>query len=404
VREKLLVENLVKVFGEDPGRAVRMLESGRSKPEILEETGMTVGVSGVDFTVREGEIFVVMGLSGSGKSTLIRMINRLIDPSSGNIMIDGESITEANDDALRRIRRDKLAMVFQHFALFPHRSVRENVEFGLKTRGIVPRERRARAMEMLEQVGLEAWAEATPGALSGGMQQRVGLARALAVDPEVLLMDEPFSALDPLIRADMQGELLQLQHKLKKTIVFITHDLDEALILGDRIAIMEEGRFVQVGTAEEIVADPASDYVAAFTRDIDRGRVFTAESVMAPAEALDLAQDAPQTALERMERLGRDALYVEEGGTLTGVVRYRDLAAATRINGANLRGQVITDYPTVAADTHLHRMFRLCASGLPVAVLDREGRLAGVAEPDAVFGQLAPRENGGGAPETRMQG
>ncbi len=402
--EKLVAERLVKVFGDDPDRAVRLLEDGKSKADILTATGMTVGVSGVDFSVREGEIFVVMGLSGSGKSTLIRMINRLIEPSSGNIIIDGDSITDADEDALRTFRRDKLAMVFQHFALFPHRSVRENVEFGLKTRGVEPGKRRVRALEMLDQVGLGAWAEAAPSALSGGMQQRVGLARALAVDPEILLMDEPFSALDPLIRADMQGELVALQDKLKKTIVFITHDLNEALILGDRIAIMEEGHFVQVGTAEQIVSEPASDYVAAFTQDIDRGRVFTAGSVMVPPEALDLATDTSQTALERMERLGRDALYVQQDGRIAGAVRYRDLAAAARGNGADLRAQIITDYPTTAPDTHLYRMFRLCASGLPVAVLDRDGRLAGVVEPESVFNQLAARADAGAATaDTRLQ-
>ncbi len=389
--EKLVVENLIKVFGDDPVRAIEMLNQGRGKDDILRETGMTVGVSGVDFTVGEGEIFVVMGLSGSGKSTLVRMINRLIEPSSGSITIDGESITQAGSEELRRLRLEKIAMVFQHFALFPHRTVRANVEFGLKVQGVAPGERRERALRMLEQVGLDAWADQPPGALSGGMQQRVGLARGLAVDPEVLLMDEPFSALDPLIRADMQAELADLQKKMRKTIIFITHDLNEALTLGDRIAIMEDGRFVQVGTAAEIVSNPANDYVAAFTQDIDRGRVFTARDVMQPVEALELSDATPQGALERMEALGRDALYVRDGGRIAGVVRYRDLAAAARTNGADLARHLVGDYPSVPQDTHLHRMYGSASGGLPVAVEDADGALVGVAEPDAILAQLAAR-------------
>ncbi len=389
--DKLVVENLIKVFGDDPARAVEMLDQGRTKDDILRETGMTVGVSGVDFTVAEGETFVVMGLSGSGKSTLVRMINRLIEPSSGSITIDGASVTGASDAELRRLRLEKIAMVFQHFALFPHRSVRANVEFGLKVQGVAPAERSERALRMLEQVGLDAWADQSPAQLSGGMQQRVGLARGLAVDPEVLLMDEPFSALDPLIRADMQTELMHLQKQLHKTIIFITHDLNEALTLGDRIAIMENGRFVQVGTAAEIVSNPANDYVAAFTQDIDRGRVFTARDVMQPAEALELADTTPQAALERMEALGRDALYVRDGARIAGVVRYRDLSAAARTNGADLARHLVAGYPAVAQDTHLYQIYEAASGGLPVAVEDGDGALAGVAEPDMIFAQLAAR-------------
>jgi glycine betaine/proline transport system ATP-binding protein len=396
VTEKLIVDNVTKVFGPEPERALEMLRTGRSKTDILCETGTTVGVSGVSFRVAAGEIFVVMGLSGSGKSTLVRMINRLIEPTSGEILIDGESVTGADAAALRRIRLDKVAMVFQHFALFPHRTVRQNVEFGLKTRGVDPETRRARALAALEQVGLEAWADRPPRALSGGMQQRVGLARGLAVDPEILLMDEPFSALDPLIRGDMQRELIELQQTLHKTIVFITHDLNEALILGDRIAIMNEGRFVQVGTGEEIVGSPADDYVAEFTRDTDRGRVFAAEAVMRPAEPLDLAADTAASGLERMERLGRDALYVLEDGRVAGVLTYRDLSAAARRNGADLAALLVRDYPSAGRRTHLHRLFGRCTGGLPVAVLEEDGRLAGVAEPEAILARLAPER---GAPE-----
>src|SRR5690606_22173404 len=248
---KLSVENIYKIFGQRTDAARRMLAEGRTKEEILEATGATVGVQDASFDVGEGEIFVVMGLSGSGKSTLVRMLNGLIDPSSGSIMIDGVDVANCTREQLRRIRREKIAMVFQHFALFPHWSVADNAAYGLKVKGVRAPERREKALTALEQVGLAAWADSLPSELSGGMQQRVGLARALATGPEVLLMDEPFGALDPLIRREMQDELLTLQRSLKKTIIFITHDLNEALLLGDTIAIMKDGRFVQVGTAQE---------------------------------------------------------------------------------------------------------------------------------------------------------
>ena len=391
---KIEARNLYKVFGPDPDRAVALLKEGRSKEEILAETGMTVGVQDCNFKVEQGEIFVVMGLSGSGKSTLVRMLNRLILPTSGQVLIDGEDIVSADDEALRQVRLRKIAMVFQHFALFPHKSVVDNVAFGLKAQGVDRATRREKALAALDQVGLAQWADSRTDALSGGMQQRVGLARGLAVDPEVLLMDEPFSALDPLIRRDMQNELLQLQKKLHKTIVFITHDLNEALILGDQIAIMRGGRFVQVGTAEEIVGRPADDYVAAFTQDIDRSRVFSAEAVMTEPHPLDLATDTAQSALERMERLGRDALYALDGGRIAGVVTYRDLAAVAKGGGA-VGDALIGDYPQVQRGTHLYRLFRMCAGGLPVAVVDERGALVGVAEPGAVFAQLSAEDEGG---------
>lgn len=390
---KISARHLYKVFGNDPERAVALLERGQTKEEILAETGMTVGVQDCSFDVGEGEIFVVMGLSGSGKSTLVRMLNRLILPTAGQVLIDGEDIVAASDAALREVRLHKITMVFQHFALFPHKTVAENVAFGLKAQGVDRATRRKKALMALESVGLAPWADSPPNALSGGMQQRVGLARGLAVDPEILLMDEPFSALDPLIRRDMQAELLQLQKQLRKTIIFITHDLNEALILGDNIAIMRGGRFVQVGTAEEIVGQPADEYVTAFTQDIDRSRVFGAETVMVEANLLDLASDTSATALERMERMGRNALYVRDQGRLAGLVTYRDLAPVARSGGA-LADVLIRDFPTSRRETHLYRLFRLCAGGLPVAVLDEDGTLAGVAEPGAVFAQLAGESGG----------
>ncbi|MDN5836513.1 MAG: glycine betaine/L-proline ABC transporter ATP-binding protein, partial [Nitrosospira sp.] len=307
---KLSARNVYKIFGEKTDAARRMLESGTSKEEILEATGATVGVQDASFDVGEGEIFVVMGLSGSGKSTLVRMLNGLIEPSSGSIMVDGTDVANCSKDQLRRIRREKMAMVFQHFALFPHWSVADNAAYGLKIKGIKPVERRERALKALEQVGLTAWADSLPAELSGGMQQRVGLARGLATGPEILLMDEPFGALDPLIRREMQDELLALQKSLKKTIIFITHDLNEALLLGDKIAIMKDGRFVQVGTAPEIVSNPADDYVAAFVADIDRGRVFTAEDVSGDPASMKLGSNSAEDAMRAMEDLNRNALYV----------------------------------------------------------------------------------------------
>jgi glycine betaine/proline transport system ATP-binding protein len=386
-QDKLVVENLYKVFGPEPERAFELLEAGKTKDEILKETGLTIGVQDTSFTVKAGEIFVVMGLSGSGKSTLVRMLNRLIEPTRGEVAVDGESITRGDAEMVRDIRLRKMAMVFQHFALFPHMTVAENVAYGLKIQGVEKAERRDKAMRALEQVGLDAWADSPPKSLSGGMQQRVGLARGLAVDPEILLMDEPFSALDPLIRRDMQRELLELQQRVHKTIVFITHDLNEALILGDRIAIMKEGRFVQVGTPQDIVSDPADDYVAAFTQDIDRGRVFTVEYVMEAPEPLNLDTDTPAMALEKMKQIGRDALYVLRDGGIAGVVTYRD-AARLAADGGDLSSVLQEHYPTVDPRRLLYEVYDECSSGLPIAVIDRDGELKGVVDPLHVFAKL----------------
>jgi len=386
---KISAEDVSKVFGDAPEEALTLLEQGRSKDEILAETGQTVGVQNVSFDVEEGEIFVVMGLSGSGKSTLVRMLNRLIPATTGRVTIEGEDLLSVDDETLREVRLKKMAMVFQHFALFPHKTVRENVEYGLKVQGADPEDRRERALRALKQVGLEAWAERRPDALSGGMQQRVGLARGLAVDPEILLMDEPFSALDPLIRRDMQNELLELQRELKKTIVFITHDLLEALILGDRIAIMKEGRFVQVGTAEEIVGSPADDYVADFTKDIDRSRVFSARRMIEDAQALDLAQDNVASALARMDETGRNALHVLENGKLAGLVTYRDLISLRSDGKSDIPRDILQEAPTTSPDTHLYRLFRTCATGVPIAVCGEDGELQGVLRPEAIFAELS---------------
>ncbi len=392
MQPKLSVSGLYKIFGKNTARALDLVRSGAGKQQILSETGATVGVQDASFDVHEGEIFVVMGLSGSGKSTLVRMLNGLIPPTAGRIEIDGEDVAKADRSALRRIRREKIAMVFQHFALFPHWSVAENVSYGLKVRGVPPAARRARALEILAQVGLEPWADSLPSDLSGGMQQRVGLARGLAAEPEILLMDEPFGALDPLIRREMQLELINLQKTLKKTIVFITHDLNEALQLGNRIAIMKDGRIVQTGTAQEIVTAPADDYVAAFVADIDRGRVFTADDVSTEPVTIQLRSTSVREALRSMEESGSQALYVMDGARVAGVVTYRDLAASeldTSTPPATLRGSLITDFPTTNTDTQLHDLYGPAGAGLPIAVTDDRDRLVAVVEPNSVLAQLS---------------
>jgi glycine betaine/proline transport system ATP-binding protein len=274
-----------KVYGPNADRIVGSPDASLSRQELLEKTGCVAAVRDVSFEVTEGEVFVVMGLSGSGKSTLVRMINRLHDPTSGQVFIDGEDVVKLDDERLRELRRRKISMVFQHFGLFPHRRIVENVAFGLEVQGIEKDERNAKATDVLDVVGLGGWGNSYPDELSGGMQQRVGLARALATDPEIMLFDEPFSALDPLIRRDMQDQVVKLQRELKKTMIFITHDLMEALKLGNRIAIMKDGAFVQVGTPEEVVAHPADSYVADFIRDVPRAHVLTARSIMEPASS-----------------------------------------------------------------------------------------------------------------------
>ena len=277
--EKIRVENLFKVFGHNPKRALKMLRDGHDKTSILETTGMTIGVNNASFSINAGEIFVIMGLSGSGKSTMVRMLNRLIEPTSGTVNVDGRDVTAMDTDELVKFRLNNMSMVFQSFALLPHLDVLDNAAFGLELAGFNKKKRHERAMLALDQVGLAGWEKSFPAELSGGMQQRVGLARGLAVDPDIMLMDEAFSALDPLIRTEMQDELLKLQEEQQRTIVFISHDLDEALRIGDRIAIMEGGQVIQVGAPDEILQNPANDYVRAFFRGVDPTNVIRAGDI-----------------------------------------------------------------------------------------------------------------------------
>jgi glycine betaine/proline transport system ATP-binding protein len=383
------VRQATKVFGPDPDSILRLLDEGWSKERIYREKHHTVGVNNVSFAVEPGEIFVIMGLSGSGKSTLVRMLNRLIEPTRGSIYVHGEDIVKMNKESLLRVRRKQIGMVFQKFALFPHRTVAENVEYGLEVQGVAKAERRAKALDALRLVGLADWANSMPSQLSGGMQQRVGLARALANDPDILLMDEAFSALDPLIRKEMQDELLELQEKMKKTIIFITHDLDEALRIGDRIALMKDGSVVQIGTPEEVMMNPANEYVERFVEDVDLSKVLTASSVMRRPETIGLDR-GPRVALQLMRESGISNLFVvDRGRKLVGVITAEDASAAVR-EGRSLEDIVIRDVPVVTHDRLLYQLFDICSSARhPVAVVDDNERLIGVIVRGAVLGALA---------------
>jgi glycine betaine/L-proline transport ATP binding subunit len=405
------VNRLTKIFGHDPKRALPYLEQKWTKEKIAKELKLTVGVNQVSFAIEQGEIFVIMGLSGSGKSTLVRLLNRLIEPTAGQVLIAGQDIVRMGREELRQVRRKTISMVFQKFALFPHRTVLENVEYGLEIQGVDKKARREKAMNALQLVGLKGWEDHRPDQLSGGMQQRVGLARGLANDPDILLMDEAFSALDPLIRKDMQDELLELQARMKKTIVFITHDLDEALRLGDRIALMKDGSIVQIGTPEEILTNPANDYVERFVEDVDLSKVLTASQandyVERFVEDVDLSKvltashvmkrpvtmtpdRGPRVALQFMRENGISNIYlVDESRKLLGAVTAEDASDAVR-TGKKMSEIVIQEVPVVSPDTRLNEMFDLVSqTRVPVAVTDKQGRLLGIVVRGAVLAALA---------------
>ena len=386
----LEAKNLFKVFGRNPNEAIRRLRAGESRSAVS-DVG-TAAVIDASFTVNPGEIFVIMGLSGSGKSTIIRMLNGLHDATAGSVLIHGESVTEASPSALRALRRDRVAMVFQHFALLPHRTVAANVAYPLELRGVGKAERLAKAQEIIELVGLDGWGDKLPSALSGGMQQRVGIARALAADPDVLLMDEAFSALDPLIRREMQEQLLALQETLQKTIVFITHDLNEAMLLGDRIAVMRDGRIVQIGSPEDILTDPANDYVEQFVQDVDRARVLTAANVMERPRPVVTASGGPRVALRQMRDGYSSAAYVVgRDRRLLGVISDRDAMALVRKGERDLSSVLRPVAQSVRADEILINLFvPAVESPLPLAVVDDEGRLLGVIPRVTLLAALGP--------------
>ncbi|QNK39441.1 quaternary amine ABC transporter ATP-binding protein [Caproicibacter fermentans] len=380
---KVEVKNLYKIFGSNPKKIIPLLEKGKGKAEILKSTGHGVGVNNANFQVEEGEIFVVMGLSGSGKSTLIRCLNLLIRPTAGEVRIDGENIAASNKEALLKIRRKKIAMVFQNFALLPHRTVESNVEFGLEIQGVNPNTRRERAREALRLVGLEGHEDRMPSQLSGGMQQRVGLARALANDPDILLMDEAFSALDPLIRKEMQDELLALQTKMHKTIIFITHDLDEALKLGDKIAIMKDGVIVQTGTPEDILTNPADDYVREFVQDVNRVKVVTASTIMRRPDPIAYAKDGVRVAVRKMREASISSIFVvDRDRHLKGILsidKAVDLLKAGAHEPESVKDAIDTNVETVSPDTSIETLLPLVInSKYPIVVVDEEQKVVGI--------------------------
>lgn len=376
---KIKVQNLSKIFGRNPKAILEKLKAGVKKDQILRESQHTVGIYDVSFEVEEGEIFVIMGLSGSGKSTLIRCLNLLNKPTAGQILVDGEDITKYTSQELREFRQKKVAMVFQNFGLLTHRTVLGNVEYGLEVRGIKKAERQELAQKALNTVGLADWGDKNPGELSGGMKQRVGLARALANNPDVLLMDEPFSALDPLIRRDMQSELLDLQAKLKKTIVFITHDVNEAFKLGDRVAVMRDGRIEQIGTPEEILESPANQYVAEFVQDVDKSKILQAKNVMFRPNAVVSIKDGPKVAMKEMESHGISSVFVVDSERrLQGLVTIDDTLKA--ISEHKSLGEIlIHDYCTTDPEALLQDLIPIATqSKYPIVVLDETGRLLGI--------------------------
>ena len=368
---------LYKVFGRRPERGVRALEQGSSRDD-LRQSGLTAAVIDASFSVESGEIFVVMGLSGSGKSTLIRMVNGLYQPTAGDVVVGDTNVTRAKGVDLRRLRREQVSMVFQHFALLPHRTVGENAAYALAVQGVNRADREARAEEALRMVDLGGWGGSMPHELSGGMRQRVGLARALAAGSEIMLMDEAFSALDPLIRREMQDKLVELQHQLGKTILFITHDLNEAMRLGDRIAMMRAGRIEQIGTAEQILNDPANNYVAQFVQDVDRTRVITADSIMDTSPVVIGSGQGPLAAQKLMRETQAPWLaVVDRDRQLVGMVWEGDVAAAVGARQDSLPLIPRANVATAGPGTLLADMFRdASVANSPVVVLD-EGRLLG---------------------------
>lgn len=392
---KIEIKDLSILFGPEKAKAKKMIKQGKSKQEILKETGCTIAVRNANLEIEEGEMFVIMGLSGSGKSTLVRCINRLNEPSMGEIWLSGRNITSLSDKELLQIRRKEMAMVFQHFGLLPHRTVLSNIAFGLELQGVPKEEREKKAYESIAVVGLKGYENQRVDELSGGMQQRVGLARALANDPEVLLMDEAFSALDPLIREQMQDELLDLQEKMKRTIVFITHDLDEAIKLGDRIAIMKDGEVVQVGTPEEILNDPANDYVTRFTESVDRGRVVTASSIMLTQPiVVRIRKDGPEAIIRKMREKRLYALpVIGADEQFLGEIRLKDVLRLRKEGVRDISSIVMKEVPSVLESMTVEDMLPLLPKvqqALPV--VDENNRLKGVVSTSAIIIEMTGKD------------
>ncbi|EAG1637966.1 glycine betaine/L-proline ABC transporter ATP-binding protein [Listeria monocytogenes] len=390
---KIKVEELTKIFGKKASKASSLLSQGKSKTDILKETGATIGVNKASFSVEEGEIFVIMGLSGSGKSTLVRLLNRLIEPTSGKIWLDGKELSSLNKKELLEVRRKSMSMVFQNFGLFPNRTINRNVEYGLEIQGMDKEEREKNAAESLALVGLAGYGDQYPSQLSGGMQQRVGLARALANNPDILLMDEAFSALDPLNRKDMQDQLLDLQDKMKKTIIFITHDLDEALRIGDHIMIMRDGSVVQTGSPEEILAHPANEYVEKFIEDVDRSKVYTASNVMIRPEIVNFEKDGPRVALKRMREAGTSSVFVvKRNRELVGIVHAAEVSKLVKENITSLETALHRDVPTTGLDTPLAEIMDTISTTTILIAVTEDGKLKGIIIRGSVLAALSGNE------------
>lgn len=401
----ITASHLYKIFGRRPERGVAALQGGATRDDLRED-GLTPAVIDAGFEVRPGEIFVVMGLSGSGKSTLIRMVNGLLEPTAGDLLIGDRNITHLSPQDLRRVRRDKISMVFQHFALLPHRSVGENAAYALEIQGISRSEREQRAEKALSMVGLGGWGSSMPGELSGGMRQRVGLARALASGTDVMLMDEAFSALDPLIRREMQDQLIELQQELDKTILFITHDLNEAMRLGDRIAMMRDGRIEQIGTAEQILNDPANNYVAEFVQDVDRTRVLTAANVMEPPVAVLGADQGPQSAHKLMrENQTSTVLVLARNRTLRGIAREDEVARAVRAGSTSLPMIPAAEVGMVRQDDLLVDLFTIATRHSLLVVTDERERVVGLIPRVTLLAALGNggSDDGGSVPQPDEQ-
>ena len=393
--EKVIVKNIIKIFGSKPKLALKKLQAGWSKEKILKHTGQTVGVNNISFSVTEGEFFVIMGLSGSGKSTLIRCLNLLTKPTSGEIIVDGENIVKYDKNQLRNFRQKKVAMVFQNFGLLTHRTVLANVEYGLEIRNVDKEERRKIAQAALENVGLKGWEDKMPNELSGGMQQRVGLARALANDPDILLMDEPFSALDPLIRREMQLELLEIQSKLKKTIIFITHDINEAFRLGDRVVVMKDGEIVQQGTPEEILNHPSDGYIEDFVKSIDRTKVIQVKHIMQKPNALISLKDGVRMAIREMQENSISSVFVVGNNrVLEGIVTIDDCVEAVKNNHFSLKELLRHDYYQAHEDDYIENLLENATkSKYPIVVLDDDQRLLGIIVRTSILSGLLPNNN-----------
>ncbi len=385
--EIIRLENVYKIFGPQPhGRAFDLAKAGLSKNEVQRLSDHVVGLHDVNFTVNKGEIFVVMGLSGSGKSTAIRMVNKLHEVTSGQVWVDGVDVQTLSGSDLQAFRREKMGMVFQHFALFPHRNIIDNVGYGLKVQKVPKAQRDVASMRALALTGLEAYAHNAPSELSGGMQQRVGLARALAADPDILLMDEAFSALDPLIRRQMQDEMMEIQNELHKTILFITHDLNEALRIGDRVCIMKDGRVVQIGTPEEILTQPATGYVAEFVQDVDQGRVIEVQEVMMDPMPVALSTSMSDALNSLGDRAG--TFVVDDSGHPSGLITSADIALALNVGSTNLVQAIRTDFDRTTPTATLNEVYAAAGRGLPIAVVDNSGVLVGNLDPRLIMEEM----------------